>query len=215
VFQRFGHLVEHACLALSLLAGLALEALRRRRNAHVGPRVVDAAWARPLRAAWLDARAESLPVLLRRSACVGVVLVGMSQPLGYVLGWSGLRSLGVVSGASPLPLVFNALNGYEYWAAQHKLELQLRDGAWSDLALDSHIFAELPGSHRLHMLLTFPFMAAPIVPQPLWEEMLERALCDSGPLARAAALPSEVRAGRIEIAAPGRSIWRGGFGCPP
>jgi hypothetical protein len=142
------------------------------------------------------------------------VLVGVSQPLGHALGWPGLRNLGMVSGASPLPLVFNAVNGYEYWAATYKLDLQLAQGEWRSLAVDSATFAGLPGPHRFHMVLTFPFMAGPILPERFWTGLLQYGLCHSGPLAAARAVPAEVRAGTIEIATANRPAWRGGFVCP-
>jgi hypothetical protein len=191
VFQSYGYLFEHACLAFAALAALALE-LRRRRGAAISR-------VRGLRP--------------RQVAYGALALLGLSQAMGQLSGSATLQALGTLSAASPLPLVFNSVQGYEFWAQQHQLDLKLTDGELRKVEIDSRTMASLPGPHRMHMLLALPFIVGPLGPQALWQRLLEYELCREGPLARAAGVTAPVAVGSAESLRDGAKTWRGGFSC--
>jgi apolipoprotein N-acyltransferase len=208
VFQRFGHLFQHACLISTLWTLLALELRSRSRRVANGVPVATLP-LRDLRQAWR--RARSVPA--RRVACLALIMLGVSQAVGSATGWSALRHIGLLSGAAPLPLVFGAVNGYEYWAGEHALDVRLAGGERTRASLNRASFSALPGPHRMHMWLAMPFMVAPIAPPAVWKGMLEHALCREGPLARAAALGGNVESATLSIRGADGRRFRGSVAC--
>ncbi|MEM9696448.1 MAG: hypothetical protein AAGA56_28145 [Myxococcota bacterium] len=122
-----------------------------------------------------------------------LLAVGLLQPFGYVLRAPTLRLVGYLSAASPLPLVFNQIQGHEYWSSRYELELFRHGEAPERIVLGPAHFAGVGGPH-LHKTV-YPYALA-LVPVPshesTWSSILRRGLC-AGPL-----LPVvSSRAGRV------------------
>lgn len=54
-----------------------------------------------------------------------LLMIGLLQPIGYLFNQADIRGLGIVSAASPLPLVFTAYNGSETFTTYFVVDLHL------------------------------------------------------------------------------------------
>ncbi|MBE7439227.1 MAG: hypothetical protein HS115_12285 [Spirochaetales bacterium] len=59
-----------------------------------------------------------------------------------MLGIPAIQMAGRLTGAAPLPLVFNPTNGYEYWATRCQIQVIFRHGQQMDLNLDKKPLSE-------------------------------------------------------------------------
>ena len=128
-----------------------------------------------------------------------IVLIGLLQIFGYVSGNRRLSALGVLSGASPLPLVFNAVNGVEYWAAEYEIEAQTQSGRTFKRTMTPELFAKMPGPHVVHMAYGIPFAIAPISPDPFWKIPLRYSFCRGGYMARTFEIPTQEEIRNVTI----------------
>jgi hypothetical protein len=124
----------------------------------------------------------------RDAASLLVVAVGLVSSGGWLLGSPALVLLGRATGASPLPVVFSAIRGHEYWSATSSVSIEGQDGVVETLGFGRREFARLPGPHALDMLLVLPVALAPVIPQRMWLPALRYDFCAGGPLARAAGI---------------------------
>jgi hypothetical protein len=78
-------------------------------------------------------------------AATVLLLVGLLQMTGDVLGLSALRGIGAATVASPAPKVFSAARGLETYSSRFFLEWTDREGAVRSLALTPEIYGRLAG----------------------------------------------------------------------
>lgn len=120
-----------------------------------------------------------------------------------------------MTGAAPLPLVFDLVDGLEYWALQHEVQIVTADGT-IDLRSTPALFSRIRGPHVVKIAYIFPFSLAPILPDDVRESLLRQALCDGGKLAQDFALPDGIAEIRLGVWHPrGRGAWHFSVTCPP
>lgn len=113
-----------------------------------------------------------------------LVFLGIAQCLGRIFGMGTLARIGMISSASPAPLVFNQFKGIEYWAADFEVTLSSPGTPTVTQRLTSKRYAAMPGPHFVHIAYGIPFSVAPISPQPILMEPLRAGFCKTGYLAR-------------------------------
>jgi hypothetical protein len=130
---------------------------------------------------------------IRRVAGWALAAVGPMAGLGYLLHLPALVALGTLSAASPLPIVFGAVSGHEYWATRYELDVEMRDGRREHREVARGHFGRLGGPHRARMLLALPLVLAPVLPDDAWMRPVAAGLCHGGRLARVLDLDGAVR----------------------
>ncbi|HEX5036747.1 MAG TPA: hypothetical protein VFX30_06280 [bacterium] len=144
-----------------------------------------------------------------------VVGVGLMQLSGFLAGSFLMKAAGSMSGASPLPLVFDRVGDVEYWAADYRVALSLAGGERLERTLTAEDYARLPGPHVRHMAYAIPLSLSMVLPKRLWEPQLRYGFC--GPLARHFFETQEtVERVSLQIAGTGageRKTWDREFSC--
>jgi len=152
---------------------------------------------------------------LSRLAAIGLVLLGLSQMAGHAVHSPRLELLGKMTGAAPLPLVFDLVDGLEYWALRHEVQIVTADRT-IDLRSTPVLFSRIRGPHVVKIAYIFPFSLAPILPDDIRESLLQQALCGHGKLAQDFQLPDGVAEIRLGVSHPrGRGAWHFTVTCPP
>jgi len=113
-----------------------------------------------------------------------LVVLGLTQAVGYAVGSSILSLVGFVSVASPLPLVFSSGEQMEFFAADYRVRYFVARGISVERQIDSRLFQSLPGifSRRSPYMLAVAY--GPELYGPLWQSVLKYGLCNHGPLAQ-------------------------------
>jgi hypothetical protein len=119
----------------------------------------------------------------RALGVVFVLSVGLLQALGYVLHNDTLRGLGIVSVASPLPLVFTDRNGFEDFASRFDLRLVGTDGVVREHTLTASDFSQVGGPFNRRAPYAAAIAYAPRLPRRSTRPILHYAFCKTNLLA--------------------------------
>lgn len=152
--------------------------------------------------------------LVSRLAVIALVVVGLSQLAGHVLRTPQLELLGKMTGAAPLPLVFDLVDGLEYWALRHELQIVTAHRT-VDFRSTPDLFSRIDGPHVVKIAYIFPFSLAPILPDEMRDSLLRQALCGGGKLAQDFELPDGVQEIRLRVTHPrAGGAWSYAVNCP-
>lgn len=117
----------------------------------------------------------------------GLILlaIGCLQPTGYLFNLPQLRGLGIVSVASPLPLVFSSYNGVETFSTSFSIKLTTINNQTIELPLDSELYAQIKGPYNRRNIYGVVFSHGPFFDRSeliqLRDQILKFGVCQVGP----------------------------------
>ena len=142
--------------------------------------------------------------VLRFNLSAAVILaLGCLQMVGFVLGNRVLRGVGAASGASPLPKVFSAINGYETFAADFTILYELADQD-VELAVLPELYQRLGGPYNRRNVYGAALSYAPVLPEKIWQAVFRYSLKSSGPFIAELGIPADASRVRIRVRAKTR-----------
>ncbi len=128
-----------------------------------------------------------------------LVLVGVAEPAGFLVGNRTLREMGRLSSASSLPLVFNDVGGVAFWANHYTFEFTDRTGGVEWLEITSEVRSRIRGPHTRTAAYVVPIGLGPVLGPTSYRDPLRYGLCDNGPLARDLGYERDLREAKIHI----------------
>jgi hypothetical protein len=139
----------------------------------------------------------------RRLLYLLLFLLGSLQIVGVAIGSRAIKSIGLASVASPLPLVFSHFRGIETFAADFRLRLKLKGRTVFDAPITSTLFKKLEGPYNRRNIYGAVFAYGPVLTQPsekvLVNSVLKQGLCPGRPLVQEFALPKDFDEVEIEV----------------
>lgn len=139
----------------------------------------------------------------RRILYFVLFLIGSLQIIGVATGSRSLKGLGLVSVASPLPLVFSHFRGIETFAADFHLRLKKNGKITFDSQITSELYEKLKGPYNRRNIYGAVFAYGPVLTQPsekvLVESVLKQSLCLNGKLVQEFELPGDFDEVEIEV----------------
>jgi len=81
-------------------------------------------------------------------AALALLIVGLMQMTGDLIGWPALKAVGAVTVASPAPKVFSAVRGLETYSTHFFIEWTDRQGRPHSLRLTPEVYARLRGPYN-------------------------------------------------------------------
>ncbi len=146
----------------------------------------------------------------RTALLCGWGAIALSYSVGYVVKSDTLQALGIASGSSPNPFVFNSFKGIDYWANIPSLELLTTKARRIAVPVNAELFSKLEGQHHYHVAAIIPFAFAPVSPRELWEPLARAFFCDGnqqtiGFIAEALESDERVASMRLDISSNPRS----------
>ena len=131
-------------------------------------------------------RAWIVPALL--------VVLGLMQMAGDLLGIDALKGIGAVSGASPAPKVFSSVMGLETYSTDFFIEGRDAEGRRVTVPLTSERYADIRGPYNRRnvygaALVYGPILSTETTTAAMYDAIITFALCGDAPIARELELP--------------------------
>jgi hypothetical protein len=111
-----------------------------------------------------------------------LLVVGLMQMTGDLLGLPWLKGLAAATAASPAPKVFSAVRGYETYSTRFVLELTDASGAQTSVPLTGELYARLRGPYNRRNVYGAVLSYGPVLPEALRAPVMRHALCGGAPL---------------------------------
>lgn len=125
---------------------------------------------------------------MNRSAWLASLLlvVGLLQMFGQVVGAPGITAVGLVTAASPAPKVFSTVNGLETFSTRFRIEFETGEGE-RRIEFDADQYAKLEGPYNRRnpygaLLAYGPILSADPKTKPMFAAASRYALCGDRPL---------------------------------
>jgi hypothetical protein len=128
-----------------------------------------------------------------------LVIIGLLSMLGHVSRQKIFFRLGMLTVASPLPLVFTDRRGMEDFANEYSLIYSTAESPLKEISLQSKELARLEGSFTRKAVFAAAIAYAPRLPRALWRAVLGYGFCHSGPLAQAIEEKSPLRSYKLVV----------------
>ena len=135
----------------------------------------------------------------RNVMAILLLIVGMSQMVGYVTGLRVLRGIGLASGVAPFPKVFCAADGFEAFAASFYVEGDLPGGELWSRKVDPEWYAQMRGPYNRRNVYGAALAFAPRLPEDLRDAILEEALKPGSAMRSELGIPSDLTSLRVRI----------------
>lgn len=135
----------------------------------------------------------------RNAGALGLLLLGLLQMAGDVLGSRAMKGLGAASAASPCPKVFTDAAGLEPFASTFTLIVEDAEGRASERQITPELYARLAGSYNRRNAYGAALAYAPRLPKPLWQSVFHHGMRPDGPLRREWGIADDAARVRVVI----------------
>lgn len=132
-------------------------------------------------------------LIWRNIAALGVLLLGLTQMAGDLMGNRVLKGLGAASAMAPCPKVFCDMNGLEGFASTFTLRLEVESGEVREIAITPDLYSRLKGPYNRRNAYGAALSFAPKLPPRLWQSVYDYGWCVDGSLRRELDVPNNAR----------------------
>ena len=138
-----------------------------------------------------------------------VMSIGFLQIVGFVTGIDGLRDVGRLTAASPLPLVFSDFRGLETFSLEFSIEAKARDGQSVIKKITPELYDKFRGPYNRRNVYGAVLAYGPKLTEPTEEPMVDSVLkygfCKGGPLVSMFGLSDPLQMATITALSKARS----------
>jgi len=114
---------------------------------------------------------------LRKALYIIVVLIGLLQIIGYLTKVKPIKNLGVITTASPLPIVFTEVKGVETFASDFFLQWHSDLGTVHEVQITPALYSKLKGPYNRRNIYGAAIAYGPVLPEKIWSPILTYGLC--------------------------------------
>lgn len=114
---------------------------------------------------------------MKRFAAPLLIVLGLAQMAGDVLGIVPLKAIAAATAASPAPRVFSAVRGLETYSTRFFLEW-----AGGRVELTPEVYSRIRGPYNRRNVYGAALAYAPVIPAELRDPVMRYALCGRAPL---------------------------------
>lgn len=124
---------------------------------------------------------------MKHCAAVLLVLLGLLQMAGDLLGIPALKGIGAATCASPAPKVFSSVRGLETFSTRYTVHWSDAAGRPGELEITPAVQARLRGPYNRRnvygaVLSYGPVLATDPRTRPMFDAVIRHALCEQRPL---------------------------------
>lgn len=135
----------------------------------------------------------------RDKLAIAVMVLGLSQMAGHLIGSRALRGLGLASGFAPFPRVFCETAGHEAFAAVYELEWKTQDGLVTRRRITPEWYACLQGPYNRRNVHGAVIAFAPRMAPAMRDSVLAAALAPTSPLRVELGIPADATGFTLHI----------------
>jgi len=106
-----------------------------------------------------------------------VIIIGLLQSVGHLTKMKTLKNLGLITAASPLPIVFTEIKGVETFASDFYLRWVNEDSKSKEIKITPSLYSKLKGPYNRRNVFGAAIAYGPVLPEKIWEPILNYALC--------------------------------------
>lgn len=133
-----------------------------------------------------------MKVFCRRDFIAGALLLfGLTQMAGDLLGNRILKGIGAASAMAPCPKVFCDVDGLEGFASRFTLVLEPDSAPAREIEITPALYSRLKGPYNRRNAYGAAISFAPKLPRPLWQSVYAYGWVTNGPLRRELGLPND------------------------
>jgi len=139
----------------------------------------------------------------RNWSALAVLIIGLTQMVGDLVGNPALKGLGAATAMAPSPKVFCEINGFEPFAST--FDIVAEGDKTVSIRITPELYSHLKGPYNRRNVYGAAIAGAPLLPDKIRNAVLFYGFNVTGPLRRDLALPQNIA--RISISI--RSNTRG------
>lgn len=128
-----------------------------------------------------------------------LVALGLIQSLGWATKQEWLRGIGLLTVASPLPIVFTQVKGIETFAEDFNLNYTDDKGNQNTLKIDSKSYSQFKAPYNFRNVIGAAVSYGPILPPELRDSVLHYAFVSPGNLVRSLDLEPPLKNASLTI----------------
>jgi hypothetical protein len=128
-----------------------------------------------------------------------LVFIGLVQSIGYITQQPWLKSIGIMTVSSPLPIVFTEQKGLETFANDFFLEYEEKEGKKQSIQLTSTLYKKLNAPYNYRNVLGAVISYGPILPEAVVDSVLEHSFQNPGNISLALGLEVPLKNASIII----------------
>ena len=128
-----------------------------------------------------------------------LVTIGLFQIIGFITKQEWLKGIGVLTTASPLPIVFTQVKEVETFAQDFFIQYTGETGDTEKIQITPELYSKLDVPYNYRNVIGAAVSYGPILPEPIWQSVLKYAILEPGKLAKAIDLPSPLNNPAIVI----------------
>ena len=106
-----------------------------------------------------------------------VIAIGLLQTIGYLTQIEIVRNLGILTSASPLPIVFTEVKGVEGFAADFYFQWDKAESKTEKIKITPQLYAKLKGPYNRRNIFGAAIAGGPMLPKTMWNPILNYGLC--------------------------------------
>lgn len=129
----------------------------------------------------------------RDAAAIFILLFGLTQMAGDLLGHRVLKGIGAASAIAPCPKVFCDVNGLEGFASTFTMRIETHSGETREIDITPQLYARLRGPYNRRNAYGGAISFAPKLPPRLSQSVYDYGWSNKGPLRRELGLPNDIR----------------------
>jgi len=116
---------------------------------------------------------------MRKGLYIAVIFIGFLQSIGYLTGLKPIRDLGIITSASPLPIVFTEVKGVETFASDFYVQWTNKNKQIEQLKITPAMYSMLKGPYNRRNIYGAAIAYGPVLPNKLLQPILEYSLCQN------------------------------------
>lgn len=135
----------------------------------------------------------------RDLAAATLLLLGLTQMTGDLLGCRGLKGIGAAYVFAPCPKVFCDVDGLEGFASTFNLRLATTAGQSREIPITPELYSRLTGPYNRRNAYGAVISFGPRLPTRLWQPVYDFGWRRNGPLRLALGLPNDLEPTEIVV----------------
>ncbi len=116
---------------------------------------------------------------MRKTLYYIIVGIGLLQTIGYLTKVDVVRNIGLVTSASPLPIVFTEVKGVEAFAGDYYFQWKKDEtSSVEKIKVTPALYSKLKGPYNRRNIYGAAIAGGPILPQKLSNPIINYGLCN-------------------------------------
>lgn len=115
---------------------------------------------------------------MRKILYIIILIIGFLQTIGYLTDIKPIRNIGIVTSASPLPIVFTEVKGVETFASNFYMQWETNNGILKKVQITPKLYSKLKGPYNRRNIFGAAIAYGPVLPKENWNAILKYGICN-------------------------------------